>query len=163
MTYRRDSFAGLSDFGPYALREFEKLELELDVLRQQLETVTRLAEINGVVLLYQYSGNLDTSTDPGAGNVSFNTTQVGNATEMAVSEVDAYGRLVLGSGALRIGDLITVAASDLSGSQVFAVSADVTREPTFVRVPLSLQGGTMWNPAPGDYARVSWRPIEIVR
>lgn len=135
-------------------------------LEERVNQLMRIARLNGVVLFYDWDNNTDTSLEPAAGTVKGNNAQISSVTEFAYSTTDAYDREIIGETVLEPGDLITVSAADLSSASVFTVDALPALQgspPTWARMSVTLvQSGGGWNPAGGDYLRISWRPDRIV-
>jgi len=144
-------------------RDFEGLEGIIARYETAFQVLFDIVELNGLVLLYQWEDTIDTTTAPPTGYLKGNSAQLQSITELAISYTDGYGRDVRipNANLLNIGDLITLAASDLGGAYVYAVTADPIEESTFFRLPVAAVDGNRTNNTQDEFMRVSWRPSNI--
>ena len=132
-------------------------------LENQVRQLIKVAELNGIVLIFQWLDGTDTSVDPGPGQVRGNSAQVANVTQFAFSDTDSYGRVIIGGNLVKAGDIITFSAVDLTASEVFQLTTDPVPQGSWFQFNVvKLQGATGFNPQSGEYMRVSWRPDEII-
>lgn len=144
-------------------RDFESLDGLLAEVRESIRVLYNIAELNGIIVLYQWEDTQDTTTAPPAGYMKANNATLSTVTEFAVNWTDAYGRAVrVGRPDLiKVGDAFTVAASDLSGAYVYELTAPVINNEEFFRLPVIGLGGDQANFAQDDFVRFSWRPADL--
>jgi len=153
--------AGFGEVVAYSDREFEKLRQVVNALNATVETLVRLAELNGVVLLYQWQDDQDTSTAPPSGYMKGNAINIQNATEFALSNQDIYQRGEIGGLLLQVGDFVTIAAADLTAAEVYAVASPPVQLNGGFSVGVTYLDGGGYNPAQDEFVRASWRPANL--
>jgi len=152
----------LSQLKAHLEGDFEALQFELVRLGNIVDELTRLAVLNGVVLIFQFDDNQDTGSAPPAGFFRANAANVVQATEIAVSDTDVYQRGQIGGQLLRVGDLVTLAAADLSAALIYRVTTLPTDLGPGFSFGVAFEDGTAYNPGQDEFVRLSWRPSDLI-
>jgi len=147
------------DLAAYLERTLSAVAASIAEIERIQTILTTFASTNGATVNWAFS-NSTVMGDPGSTFMRMNAVQLNAATQMVVSNDDAYGRDLTGTrlGLLQTGDFFLL--SDLSRANVYQYTLATvgTIFPTYSLFNLTPIVGSTTNPAQNDIMELKWLP-----
>ena len=163
MPYLRDSVpvrAAFTAIKAYLERTFSSLDGWSQTVDAQIANLIRVAELNGVVISWLWDDDLDTTVDPGAGNMRANNNVMSAMTQFSMSGIDVFGRDLDGSRLefIGTGDFVEVADKEKSADFLYVMDSDIVNNGSWFQMNVTPIDGGSANPTQGDIMEVKWLP-----